>query len=183
MCKLQASRRAFDCCDSEYEKFIRHVNPLQEYQLYCGNSDCELSDIAVQHGRDFFFEMRDMNTQGQAILSNLTACTNCGSNLSIRFLNTPPYLLIQPIYRNYLDNMFFENIPKNIKLNNCDFQLLCCTTHKQAKNSLQLDHFCAIYELDNRKFYIDDLITPEYTEHIPNIHKVTTCFYYLKKTE
>ena len=155
---------------------------MQEYQLYCANSDCELFSIAVEHGKDFFFKP---DLQGQAILSILTACHNCGLVLSIRFIKTPPYLLIQPLYRHInsdLEKMFFDNIPKTIKLDNAEFHLLCCTTHKgsKSKSTIITDHYCTIYELEKRRFYIDDLITPEYTEHIPNIHKVATCFYYLK---
>lgn len=43
ICKLQPKpRRTFDYVNSEYENFIRYINRLQEYQLYCENSDCEL---------------------------------------------------------------------------------------------------------------------------------------------
>lgn len=182
MCKLKPSRRTFDCIDSEYEIFIRFINPLQQYHFFCGNNNCVLKDISINNGRDLFFKPNLFNSKGEAILSNLNSCSNCLSDLSIRFINNPSFILIQPLY-NFNDSnyMYFDNIPKTLNLDNREFYLLCCTTHKNSsKNSIKTDHFCAIYEIENRKFYIDDLNTPSFTENIPNIHKISTCFYYLK---
>jgi hypothetical protein len=83
-------------------------------------------------------------------------------------------IIVQTLYETSSSTpIYFDEIVKNLQFDENHYELLCCTTHKNG-------HFCAFYNIENRTFFIDDLKSDYYTENLPNLHRITTCFYYLK---
>jgi len=84
--------------------FIRYLNKLQSYQLYCGNNYCELFNTQVNEGYDLFFKR---NSFGTVSLHHFTSCISCKTSLMFKFLLAPPVLFIQPVYSsNEKKNLF-----------------------------------------------------------------------------
>jgi len=60
ICKLQPSRRVFDCYGSEYEMFIKHIEKIQEFLAFCSNDKCNINS-REESGRFNFFFIKDEN--------------------------------------------------------------------------------------------------------------------------
>jgi len=168
--KIMPKRRVFDCEDNEYNMFIQFLRPFQKFELYCGQNQCALKNVAVKTKVDLYFSREQNN---KFVLTTLDNCSNCGANLLMRFLQTPPWLIIQI---GSDDLICFDEFSKKLNLDSREYTHLCSTiVSPNIKN-----HFCAIFEIEGRSFLIDDL-NSQYSENIPNVHKVSTCFYFLSK--
>lgn len=178
ICRIQVFKNQYDCYASEYESFIRHLNFLQKYQLYCSNEKCESSNECEKMGDQLNFR----KYKDSVNLIFFPQCSSCKSKLScLKFFKKPIFLFVQTLYPlnpSLNDYISFNEIPKTLFLDNNEYKLICTTLHFSS-SSLNSDHFCAIFNLNNKQFFIDNLITPAYEETIPDEQKITTCFYCL----
>ena len=148
---------------------------MQQYWSYCKNEKCDRFKEQISVGNEFNL----IRKQGNVLFTFLQSCDSCKEDLSIKFLTTPPWVFVSTLYDlSQTTFICYDEIPKNTYFDDDQFRLACCTVHIKNRES---NHFCGIFNIDQRNFYIDDLITPSYTEIIPNIHKVSTCFYFLEK--
>jgi hypothetical protein len=174
-CKLTPTRRVFDCMDSEYDIVVKHLDFYQQYELKCDDMSCSLFDVKVETRKELFFE-RDENENIDFYFASKHKCSSCSSCLIKSFIQTPPWLFISVIYKYSKETISHQEFPKTITMNQRKYSLLCSTIVSQRVK----DHFCAIFELYDKKFLIDDL-NSSYSENIPDINRVCTCFYYLSK--
>ena len=89
------TRRIFDCEDSEYEKFQKYVIPLQIFESYCSNNECILANVTIFLGEDLFLK-RDHNENVN--FGTWLECSECSAILCRRFIRSPPWLIVQPLY-------------------------------------------------------------------------------------
>jgi hypothetical protein len=171
VCKLTPSRRVFDCKDTEYDKVARYLNNYQEFELKCINQKCDLFDIVVENRNELYF-VRDDNNNIHFSLNDEYKCRNCSSIQLKHFNRLPPWLIITVNYRTLNDFICFDELLKTIDINKKKYTLLCSTIVSLTVKQ----HFCAIFEIDNKKLLIDDL-NSTHTDQIPNMHRTSTCFY------
>ena len=98
-------------------------------------------------------------------------CIHCG-NIYVQnsnFIDLPPFLTIDINHETIID---IQKLPKDLKVNNHYYKLLCATFKATRL------HFKAIFLLDNEFYLVDDLNSDILTKNIPR-HSIDVCFYYL----
>jgi hypothetical protein len=155
------------------------INPFYVYQSYnlyqiC-SGNCENNGSLISNDSSVIF-FKKINDIIEMYYTYRDKCNKCRIRVShsILFHNYPQFLFIESIY----NNIFFDEIPKQINIENSVFKLLCVTTHK-------MDHFKAIFNLFNREYLIDDLgpliseLTIQRQRNDVRNSPVTVSFYYL----
>lgn len=170
VCNFKPTRRVFNFFGCEFDIFLKFLCPLQEYEIFCENNQCELNNIIIDKKNQFYFKI-DLNNN--VLMSFQQNCSACGSNLKNKLIQTSPWLFVQNACENANQFICFDELPKFININGFKYILLCATIiSTNAK-----DHFCAIFNIENKTFLFDDL-NSRFTETIPNINKVSVSCYY-----
>lgn len=170
LCKMQSSRKIFDCENNEFDAIVQYLNKYQEFKFECKNTNCNRFLIPIHEKRNQLYCDKDEN-ENFVLNHNNIICSECLNVLSIEFYQTPPWLVVQTLRPNEI--MLYNDLPKTLSFNNKTYIHLCSTIYKAFSR-----HFCAIFEINNRYFFVDDLST-NCIENIPDIHYSSTSFYYL----
>ena len=133
---------------SKSSHFLDYLSKYQEHKLIQScKTRCSENGKAIRDDSDKIF-FRFVRKKLCLYSGLLGKCRKCRSNISstIRFKNNPFFLFIESINQ----NIFLNQIPLNITIDNLRFALLCVTIHKPG-------HFVSVFIINERFYLIDDL--------------------------
>ncbi len=170
VCKMNPITQNIDCFGSVHEYFGRHVEELQLiYENKCTSFDCgngrfiEGRYIELYKSEDIFFI---------DLCEDSFFCPKCGQfyrNESY-FKSTPAFLIIST---KATQNIFVQNVPKNIRINGESYRFLFCNYKSSSI------HFKSVFFFNNNYYVVDDMKNKELKQEMPK-KKIDTCFYYLE---
>jgi hypothetical protein len=167
--KINPEKKTINCFGAEARVFGKHVDVMQEFVFVCGTTDCILFNRAIDNARNFFIK-RDSNNNVFFPYLNMQ-CTECNQTQNIRFVHNPPWILVES---DVYSGISFTELPKKLFLGGLDFKLLCCT----ISSNMTPAHFEAIFELENKIYFLDDLAASA-VEYLPPKTN-TSCSLYIK---
>lgn len=127
---------------------------FQEYQYYqivqlC-SQDCPLNNTFIVHDNSNELNFsKNPSTNKISIETFFTErCWSCGieTKADIRFKKPPSFLFLRSERR----NIFIQDIPRKIKINEINFNLLCMTIFHSG-------HFYGVFNLNNNLYLVNDI--------------------------
>jgi hypothetical protein len=146
---------------SEYDMFISRVVGFQMYQL---NKNCKCKRKKYKMGSLYFAR----NSEEVTISLFENECRECGSEdfKEYVFTSTPAFLIVENLFNIPIMN---TDIPRFFELKGVKYSLLCATFH-------DIDHYRAIFLLNNRFYLVDDLKPTNFKDKLPS-HCISSSFY------
>ena len=132
---------------SEYEMFLKYLlhNQLHNLIQIC-EKNCSNTNKTVSKQREILMFKK---TKNQVSLHTYQPkkCSNCKAEIKteFQFIRKPNLLFIESP-----GNIFINDIPPMIHLDNSDFKWFCTTLHKR-------NHFLGVFEINGIKYVVDDL--------------------------
>ena len=138
-----------DFWGSERGKFLKYIESFQKYDLlqFC-SINCIYNGAIITQTSIIYFE-KIINVVLSLPYTGL--CPNCGTriNCEINFsINEPNFIFKE----SQTSNIVFDELPKELLINNKRFKLLCGTGFVHQRN-----HYIGIIELNNNLYVIDGL--------------------------
>ena len=134
---------------TEYSRFISYLSNYQLHQLFqlCSLS-CSRNNLLISSTKDHIY-LKKTNESVDLYSAIDGNCKECKSEIrcDIRFINNPNFLFIE----SENNNIFVNDIPKEIFIQNTIFQFLCVTVISKKK-----DYFC-IFEITKNLYVVDNL--------------------------
>ena len=157
--------RQVDFWGSERGKFLKYIESFQKYELlqFC-NINCVFNGAIITQTSIIYFE-KIINVALSLPYTGL--CPNCGARIKceINFsLNVPNFIFIES--QTY--NIVFNELPKELLINNKRFRLLCGTGYLHHRN-----HYIGIIELNNNLYVIDGLRDGGIITYLPPSNRVS----------
>jgi hypothetical protein len=144
--------------DTESEVFTDKLSDFQSYiQYQLCNINCPLNNSYVQNSEGYHVFFNKDSNGNMSIYTGLThKCRFCDEKTSSRlvFNKLPSFLFVQSM-SNY-EEVFYQEIPKEITINNIRYSLISSTLHKPG-NTTSAAHFIAVFYLFGRDYLVDDL--------------------------
>jgi len=169
------SRGSLSLFGAQFDQFLQFINEYQQFEkLQTCTESCTRNNRSVIR-TDIFFYQTESGIKHSFEMPYDQICNVCLNlrSVTMRFLNDPNFIFIQPNGFNYLND-----IPKRINIDNIDFQLVCATLH-----NIEIQHFYGVFNIDDNFYVVDDLDqSVAFLENIlrKNIYltmPVSTCMY------
>ena len=156
----------FNLFGTEYDFISKFIQTFQEIRYTCAS--CSYSVIR----KDF-----TISKKNDELYFSLFDNQNCGRcNINLRndgFIRTPYWLVVDSLYNESLEEIFYTDIPKSFTFNQKKFSLLLSTMHK-------INHFTSVFLINGKFYFFDDLNHPM-KSRIPKNSVITTLFFYVSE--
>jgi hypothetical protein len=147
--KEEPIRNSISMFGSEIEHFVKYLAEYQTHKLVqqC-NVDCiNNENVIIQNDSDnlYFKKLNNIVHLYNGFLKN---CNRCRHPISCKiiFKHQPNFIFVQSAF----GKITFNELPKNIKISNKRYDLLCSSVHKRA-------HFYGIFKINENLYLMDDL--------------------------
>jgi hypothetical protein len=142
------SRKTISLFGTEYERFLQFIISFQAHSILqkCDSKCSSWKKIISSQRTQIFYEKIESRIRIRNFVEN--NCKSCGNVIDIEYVfhQHPFGLYIESM----TDNIFFNELPKQIELNGKSFELLFTTLHMPG-------HFIAILFINNEEYVINDL--------------------------
>lgn len=145
--KLENNQSILSTKGSEYDFFIKYLNQRQRHQLVqkCG-ANCVENNRVLRITDFLTFDKVDSRIElNSTLLRDVDLCDH-DPLIAIEFLRKPNFVFILSKF----ESISFDELPKNITINNDNFRLLCSTLSMPG-------HFIAVFNINNEFYVVDDL--------------------------
>ncbi len=124
-------------------------NQLHQLIQLC-ESNCSKNKTILRNNSEFLF-FNKINNNVSLHLGYFSNCVECKNSISteIHFINNPIFIFVEAAHK----NIFINDLPKVVEINNRLYQLLCATFHIHRGNG----HFVGCFNFNNNFYIIDDL--------------------------
>ena len=134
---------------SEREFFIRYLYEYQKYSLYqiC-QKNCPDNDKLISKDSESIYLKKTHDSRVKLFYGYDRDCILCKESIQteIIFINKTIFIFIESAF----SNIYKNDLPKIIKINDLNFKHLCTTVHKPQ-------HFVGIFDINNHSYLVDDL--------------------------
>jgi hypothetical protein len=145
-----STRNRLSLWGSERGRFYKFISVYQRHTLVrvC-LLGCSLNNMPLRNNEiDIYLIKRNGNPCEIYSIFDEGLCNLCNApfSTSIRFDHNPNFIMLQTAYT----NVFIQDLPRDLSINNMNFRLLCATVAKPG-------HFVGLFEFENSLYSVDDM--------------------------